>query len=121
MGEILGQFTGFGGLQHFVYTETALGFFLRHMELKQHVDGAVDAGGLFLNEFEQADTVNALDDTHVGHDSAHFVLLQVADEVPTDIAGQLWSFGDKLLGAILAEEPLSGVIGLLQSLDWMEL
>jgi len=41
--------------------------------------------------------------------------------VPADVFGQLWRFGDKLLGAAFAEEALACIIRFLQFLDGMEL
>ena len=65
--------------------------------------------------------MHALDHVDIGHDGTHLVLLQVTDEVPADVLGQLGRLDDKFLGAAFTEPALSCVIGLLQFLDGVEL
>ena len=91
------------------------------MQLQQHINGAVDACGFFLDEAQQFHTVHALNHTDVRHDGAHFVLLQVSDEVPADVLRQLRSLGYKFLGAVLSEKALARLVGLGEFLDGVEL
>ena len=55
------------------------------------------------------------------HDGAHLVLLQVSDEVPTDVLGQLGGLGYQFLGAVLAEQALSGLVSFGQFLNGVKL
>ena len=116
-----GQFTGLASFQHFFHAETAFGLLLCYMQLEQYINSAVNASCFFFNETEQFHAVNALDDCHMGHDGAHLVLLQVTDEVPTDILGQQRGLGYQFLGAVLAEQALSGLVSFGKFLNGMKL
>ena len=93
-----------------------LGLLAGDVDLEQDVDHTAAAGRLRLNRLGEAGAVHRMDQLHERRDVLDLVGLQVADHVPLDILGKQLVFLAKLLRAALAEDALSGVVGLADQL-----
>ena len=115
------QLASRGCLKQFVDREAALGFFLCHMQLQQHIHDAVDASRLLVDQHQQLQRIDALNHAHMRHNHAHLVGLQFANEVPLHIVGHLRSLCHQFLGTILAKDALASLVGFHQALHRVEL
>ena len=89
-------------------------FLVGDVELQQAVDNAVVAGGLLVQLAQQAAAVEALHGMHEGRYLPGLVGLEVADEVPLHVGGQLGLLGHHFLHPVLAKQPRPGLISLAQ-------
>ena len=101
--------------------EAELGLLAGHVDLHEYA--ADDAGALRLavDELEEAFGVDALNHGDFAYKLTHLVGLQMADEMPAYVGGELRDLRQKFLHAALAETALPGVVGLLHSLRRMKL
>ena len=104
---VLHQLVGFGSV------EAELGFFGGYVELQQTIDLAVVLGGLLVDGLQERERVDAVDERDEGDDVLYLVGLEVSDEVPLDVVGQLGVLVTHLECFVLAEETLSDTIGVL--------
>lgn len=115
-GQKLGRYLGvelFG-------SETELCIFGGHVNLKEHPQAAAEARGSVVDTAQQPDGVDALDNVGSLDNAADLIALEMADEVPFDVVGTGGALGRQLIGTALAEDALSGTVGLHDRLSGME-
>ena len=107
-------------IEQLLRRETGLGLFGCHMKLHEHFCYNTGTVCLVVNTFEKVDGVDALDKGSPADDLTHFVGLEMANEMPSDVVGHERNLSGQLLSAALAENALSGTVGLAKRIDGME-
>lgn len=115
LGVVLQQFFGFTGV------ESELGFLGGDMELEEAVDDAVVLGGFLVYGLQQREGVDAVDERDVGDNVLDFIGLEVSDEMPLDVLGELGMLVAHFEGFVFAEEALPKVVGVGYHLDGLGL
>ena len=98
--------------------ETELGLFLCHVQLQQTRNTSPSLQGLLVDFSQQTRGIDSVDERHVGGDVFDLVGLQMADEMPFYAlqVGQFAMLQLQFLGMALAEDTLTGSVGLAYSL-----
>ena len=111
-GHVL-KFLEFGALQHFLALferKPEFGFLVGDVELQQAGDDALVLDGGLVDLLEQRETVNAVNQRHIRGDVLDLVGLQMTDEVPFDVLGELRVFVTHLLSVVLTENALTVLV-----------
>ena len=101
--------------------EAVLRFFLGNVQFQQHIDDTPVALCLLVDFAQELHRVYSMYQANIRGDILHLVGLQMADEVPLHILRHLLHFLLQFLHVTLAEDALTGIVGLAQHLHRMEL
>lgn len=115
-GEEVGGDEGGG----FVGCEALFGVFAGDVELDEDVLDFVDAGGAAFDFGDESLVGYAVYECGVRDDHFDFVGLEVADEVPPDVGGELGGFGDEFLRSAFAKVAFAGGVGLADGFGGVE-
>ncbi len=96
--------------QRLIGAHAGFGSFFSQVEFSQYLDGAFDAGRFFLNDFGQGQRIQRMNPAQPGQHGANLVALQMTDEAPADIGGQLRCFFQQFLSAVFAEIPDAEIV-----------
>ena len=90
------------------------------MHLEQDILNNAQLGGFVINGLQQMLGVHGLDEVRPQFEQvAHFVGLQMSDEVPMDVRRQLVHFGFEFLHTALAEMAFAGFVRFAYGFDRM--
>ena len=90
------------------------------MHLEQDILNNAQLGSFVIDSLEQVLRVHGLDEVRPQFEQvAHFVGLQMSDEVPMDVRRQLVHFGFEFLHTALAEMAFSGFVRFAYGFDRM--
>ena len=106
-------------LQHLaagVGRKAILRLLLGDMQFQQHVDNAIVLGGLLVDLLQELEAIHRIDHADVGRNVFHLISLQMTDEMPLNVVGQLGHLLAKLLLMALAKNALANGIGRLKIL-----
>ena len=94
----------------FLGVKSKFGRFLGNVNLKQHLDFAVEFRRFAFHDVQHFQAIHAMDEVHKGQEILDFVGLDVANHVPSNVAGKALGLAHQFLHAVFPKVPLTGVI-----------